>query len=216
MSVNVERLREVGVVLSADEYGEEFGAAFEAATGSLWKLERAQSFYEPDVASWRAMMDGDWDRALALAAEMGAALKGFYGARPAVHRVRIAERPFTPYLQWEMHLLAARVGAGERIRVVPAEAVRDLEPLPELLVLSDSLLYEVLYDNVGGHLGGRRVTDPAVVGPWLELVRGLYERGEELLTFHEREIAPLPPPRITDEMRDALPDYGSHTETFKG
>ncbi|WP_424528337.1 DUF6879 family protein [Sphaerisporangium viridialbum] len=209
-------LGRAGVVLPVEDYNEEFGAAFEAATGPLWKLERAQNFYEPDVASWRAMMNGDWGAALALAAEMGAALKDFYTVRPPVHRVRIVERPPTPYVQWEMHVLAARVGAGERVRVLPVEAVRDMDPLPELLVLSDSLLYEVLYDDIGGHLGGRRVTDPAMVGPWLELVRGIYERGEELLAYYEREIAPLPPPRITDEMRALLPEYGSHTETFKG
>ncbi|GGL03818.1 hypothetical protein Sme01_64940 [Sphaerisporangium melleum] len=213
---NVDGLRHAGVTLAVEEYNQEFGRAFETAVGPLWKLERAQTFYEPDVASWRAMMDGDWDRALALGNEMGRALRDFYRTRPAFQRVRIVERAVTPYLQWEMHILAARAGAGEQVRVVPAESVREWEPLPELLILSESLMYEVLYDEIGGHAGGRRVTDPAVIGPWLALLRDLWDRGEELLAYHEREIAPLPPPRVTDEMRHAVPDYSTRTETFKG
>ncbi|MEU8251826.1 DUF6879 family protein [Nonomuraea sp. NPDC048916] len=78
-------------------------------------------------------------------------------------------------------------------------------PLPELVIFSASLCYEVLYDGIGGHTGARRVTDPDAIGPALEALIGLYGRAEDLTGYHEREVAPLRPPVITDQMRAALP-----------
>jgi hypothetical protein len=214
-----DRLRGApGERLDADRYLAAFESDFARAEHGVWKLERAQEFYEPDVESWRALFDGDWVRALALAEGMREPLTDFYARHPPCRRIRIVERPVTPYLQWELHVLAIRASAGERIRVLPADSIRHVEHaalLPELLALSPTLLYQVCYDEIGAHTGGRRITDPAVAAPCLDAVVALYEQGEELLPYFEREIATLPPPVITAEARERFPDHSSHTESFR-
>ncbi|MFC4113489.1 DUF6879 family protein [Nonomuraea zeae] len=204
-----------GLVLDVPEYQAGFDRDHELCTEPMSKLERAQEFYEPDVASWRAMMDGDWERSLALTGRMAAPVAEYFRRRVPVRRVRVVEFPITPYLQWEMHVLALRAAAGSPCRVVPAEWVADLEPVPELVIFSSSLMYEVLYDRHGGGRGGRRITGASVVEPCLRLVEELFAEGEDVQGFHEREIAPLPPPVITDEMRAAVPAYAHRTEEFR-
>ncbi|MGP3956414.1 DUF6879 family protein [Nonomuraea sp. 3N208] len=204
-----------GLDLDVPEYQSGFDRDHAARTEPMWKLERAQVFYEPDVASWRAMMDGDWAGSLALAERMAGPLEDYFRSRVPVRRVRVVEFPITAYLQWELHVLAVRARAGSPCRVVPAERVAALDPLPELVIFSQSLMYEVLYDRYGGCRGGRRVTDPHVVAPCLRAVRALYTDGEDVLRFHEREIAPLPPPVVTDAMRAAVPAYAHRTEEFR-
>ncbi|WP_182872814.1 DUF6879 family protein [Microbispora sp. H10670] len=191
-------------VLPADAYQAEFAEEFGRATGVVWKLERAQEFREPDVPSWRAMMTGDWERSLALIAEMREPLTAYYRTRPATRRLRVVETPLTPYLQWELRVLAVRAEAGERPRVLAAGAVREFErtaPLPELVAIGSSLLYEVLYDEIGGHVGARRITDPDLAGPCRAAIGSLYERGEDVRAYVEREVLPLPPPSASSRSR---------------
>ncbi|MBF8190490.1 hypothetical protein ITP53_33205 [Nonomuraea sp. K274] len=204
-----------GLILDAPEYQAGFDRDHARCAGPMWKLERAQVFYEPDVASWRAMMDGDWAGSLALADRVAAPLADYFRRHLPVTRVRVVEFPITAYLQWEMHLLALRAAAGSPCRVVPAARVAAFDPVPELVIFSPSLMYEVLYDEVGGGRGGRRITEPEVVGPCLRVVEQLFAEGEDVLRFHEREIVPMPPPVVTDEMRAALPAYAHRTEEFR-
>ncbi|KAB8192199.1 hypothetical protein FH608_026240 [Nonomuraea phyllanthi] len=204
-----------GLVLDVPEYQESFDRDHALCSEPMWKLERAQHFFEPDVASWRAMMDGDWERSMALTERMAAPLTEHFRHRFPVRRVRVVEFPISAYLQWELHVLATRARVGSPCRVVRAERVAALDPLPELVIFSPSLMYEVLYDTYGGCVGGRRITDRAVVEPCLRTVRYLFEAGEDVLGFHEREIVPLPPPLVTDEMRAALPAYAHRTEEFR-
>jgi hypothetical protein len=213
-----DRLRNAeGEVLPVAEYQEEFDKVYAASRDTVWKLERAQEFYEPDVESWRALMDGDWDRSMALLGEWRAPLEELYVTRPEFRRLRIVETPVSPYLQWEINGLVTRAAAGEGIRVLPAAAVRGYEqaaPLPELVIFSRSLCYEVLYDAVGGHTGARRLSDPQVIGPCLDTLAHLYDQAENLSDYHAREVAPLAPPAITDKMRAALPDYSAFTDSL--
>ncbi|MEV0380937.1 DUF6879 family protein [Nonomuraea sp. NPDC050643] len=204
-----------GLVLDVPGYQAGFDRDHELCAEPMWKLERAQEFYEPDVASWRAMMDGDWERSMALADRMAGPVADYFRHRHPVRRVRVVEFPITAYLQWEMHVLALRAAAGSPCRVVPAAHVAGCEPVPELVIFDPSLMYEVLYDRYGGGRGGRRITDPGVVGPCLGAVRELFAGGEDVLDFHRREIVPLPPPVVTDEMRAALPGYAHRTEEFR-
>jgi hypothetical protein len=195
-----ERVRAVeAAVLSPEVYGPEFREAYESAEGVVWKLERAQNFYEPYEPSWVAMTEGDWERSLQLIDELRGSLAAEYEGYAEFRRVRVVEPPLTPYMQWDLHVLAARTEAGERARVVPAAAVLPYEgsgPLPELLVFESTLMYEVLYDSAGAHLGGRRITDRSVVQPCLAALAALYEQGEELGAYHQREVAPLPAPQV--------------------
>ncbi|GAA4203915.1 DUF6879 family protein [Microbispora amethystogenes] len=191
-------------VLPADAYQAEFAEEFDQAPGVVWKLERAQEFHEPDVPSWRAMMAGDWERSLALIAEMREPLTGYYRTHPETRRLRVVETPLTPYLQWELHVLAVRAAAGERPRVLSAGAVREFErtaPLPEIVVVGPSLLYEVLYDEIGEHVGARRITDPDLAGHCRTVIGTLYERAEDVRSYVEREVLPLPPPAVSSRSR---------------
>ncbi|MFG1821212.1 DUF6879 family protein [Microbispora bryophytorum] len=184
-----------GEVLPAASYRTELYDHLRRIEGVVWKLERAQHFHEPDTPSWVAMMSGDWGRSLALMDEMRFA--DDLPPRAELRRLRIVEMPPTPYLQWEIVLLAARTRAGERARALHTRSVRHLEnraPLPELLILDRDLMYEVLYDEIGAHVGGRRITDTRVVEDCTRAVAELYADAEDMVAFHDREVTHLPPP----------------------
>lgn len=189
----IEHVREAeGVTLPAPAYRTEFYDHFRRMNGVVWKLERAQHFHEPDVPSWVAMMDGDWARSFALIEDMRFADDLPPGAE--VRRLRIVDLPLTAYMQWEIALLVARTRAGERARALHASQVRHLErfaPLPEALILGPDLMYEILYDDMGAHIGGRRITDPLVIEPCAQLIEKLFAAAEDIPSFFEREVAPL-------------------------
>lgn len=97
-----------------------------------------------------------------------------------------------------MHSLKLRAECGELIRILPAAAVRQFEDdgeLPEVVTLGASTAYHILYDADGVLTGGVKVTNPQAIGRVTRLVRRLYGEGEDLATFFEREVSPLPPPR---------------------
>ncbi|MEZ0072673.1 DUF6879 family protein [Planotetraspora sp. GP83] len=189
--------RAEGTVLPLADYQAEFDEVYGGAEEEVWKLERAQHFHESDVASWRAAAEGDWPRSLALIEEMRGPLTEMYRGLPRFLRLRVVELPLTPYLQWEAHVFAIRVSAGEAIRVLPASAVARLEQmttLPELVIFGPDLMYQVCYDEVGAASGARRITDARVVTPCRAAVISLYGEAEDLLPFFDREVAPLRPP----------------------
>jgi hypothetical protein len=188
--------------LSRAEYGTDFGQRYAALRdASCWKLERLQHFEETDNASRDALRHGDWPEALRLLDARRDALReeAEDDAKQGVtfHRIRVVEEPLTPYMQWELHSHWHRVRyAGEKMRVLPAEAVAVSEtdgPHPELTVIGDTL-YRVVYTGSGTPNGAVRYTDPAVVGSWTAYLKGLYAAAEDLTSYFERVVAPLPPP----------------------
>jgi hypothetical protein len=186
--------------LDPEDYLQDFKRHFPQIQDALWKLERMQDFREPEEPSWVAMMDGDWGRALALVEEKRrtSLRQAKSSANFANRRLRIVERPITPYLQWEMHILKIRVETGEQdIKVLDARALQPLEverPVPELVMLGTSALYEVLYDETGALSGARRIGNPTVLTACRNELTELFNKGEDLLVYFDREIAPLPPP----------------------
>ncbi|MBB2912461.1 hypothetical protein FHS43_003744 [Streptosporangium becharense] len=195
-----DRVRKApGVVMSAKEYRADFVTEFEAKTGVVWKLERAQHFDERGLPSWEAFARGDWDRSLALMEDMRQEFAADHPERIEFRRIRVVEEPISPYVHWELAVLRVRAQEGERGRVVPASAVTDFEtghPVPELVAFGPSLMYEVLYDREGVHTGGRRITEPDVIEPCLPVFASLYERAEDLVEYFDRVVTPLPPPRL--------------------
>ncbi|TMR32629.1 hypothetical protein ETD85_22375 [Nonomuraea zeae] len=168
----------------------------------FWKLERIQSFRQAGEPSWAAMMEGDWHRSLKLvdARPVPGGKPGRRAESVVRRRIRVVEQPVTPYLQWEMHLLAPRVAAAEKVRVLDSAEVADLEidrPLPELVVLGSLVMYEVTYDSAGAHSGARRIDDREVIAACRGELDKLYAVGEDFRTYYEREIVPLPAPRVT-------------------
>jgi hypothetical protein len=192
-----------GELLSLDDYFDVFDKDLWSITeGGFWKLERQQFFREPSNESWRAFAEGDWDEALRLI-EAGRDELVDYHRKVAEHdftasRVRVVEFPIIPYVQWELHALRLRAETGALIRVIGPERVAELEhdgQLPEFATLGSRVLYEPVYDEHGVLSAGRRFQDRDLVRRCQQLTRKLFDEGEPLASFFEREVAPLPPPR---------------------
>ncbi|MFF7649539.1 DUF6879 family protein [Streptomyces sp. NPDC007983] len=188
--------------LENEEYLKDFRKRdAEIRNGQSWKLERRQHFEEVGSPSRDALRRGDWEAALRLFEEARDSLRGIQAdeeARGSVfHRVRVVEKPLTPYVQWELHSLRISAEYGERVRVLPADAVAAAEthgPLPELTIQDGKVLFHVLYTDTGVPDGAIRFTDPAIVEPWTAYVREAHAAAEDITTYFERAIAPLPPP----------------------
>lgn len=186
--------------LSLDAYLSDFESYFWQVT-ETWKLERRQTFREPDVPSWVALAEGDWAKALRLAEEMRPSIRAHQERLDergsTQHRIRVVEMPPSPYLWWELHILRIRAELGERITVLEAAGLSSLEEtreLPEVLVLGDQVAYVIEYDRTGVLNGARKLTDPQIVRTCREEIAALHRKGEDLLSYFSREIAPLGPP----------------------
>lgn len=86
---------------------------------------------------------------------------------------------------------------GFGVRVVRAEALSALESqgqLPEVVVIGDRVLYEVRYEPDWTPCGARRIDTPRVIAAAATEIADLYDQGEPLLDFFDRELAPLPAP----------------------
>ncbi|MDI2027130.1 hypothetical protein QFW96_00850 [Saccharopolyspora sp. TS4A08] len=191
-----------GEELTLDEYIRDFNERFwsTANTGG-WKLERRQTFRQPESASWTAFDQGDWDRALRLIEERRPEMREYY-RRIAEHgfevrRLRVVERPLSPYLIWELNSLRLREEFGDWIRVIDADRLTALEengPLPELFVIGPDTVYEVVYDDEGIAVGAIRSVDAAEAKKAIRFIRSTYDRGEALSEFFDREVAGIRPP----------------------
>ncbi|MEU0844972.1 DUF6879 family protein [Streptomyces sp. NPDC005962] len=168
-----------------------------------WKLERRQHFEEQGSPSRDALRRGHWEEALRLLEVrrdgLRAAAKEDSAHGHTFHRVRMAETPLTPYMQWELHSHRQRAEYGERIRVLDAAQAASAEtggPLPEIVVLGGSVLFQVLYDETGFCIGAMRHTDHGIVSNWASYLEKLYAASEDVTAYFAREVAPLPPPRL--------------------
>jgi hypothetical protein len=192
---------EQGEPLDDDAYVSDFRARRQAIrNGDSWKLERLQHF-EEDGPRRDALRRGDWEEVLRLfeaerdSVRESARAEELRGS--AFHRLRVVAEPLTPYMQWELTWLRLRAECGHRTRVLPAEAVAGSEtagPLPELVVLDDRTLYQVLYTATGAFDSALRFTDPGIVGPWVAYIREAYATAEDIRSYVDREVAHLPPP----------------------
>ncbi|MFD0774410.1 DUF6879 family protein [Streptomonospora algeriensis] len=57
-------------------------------------------------------------------------------------------------------------------------------------------LYQVRYDGVWTPIGAKRVDDPELVAGAAAAIAELWERSEPFSDYFDREIAPLPPPKV--------------------
>jgi hypothetical protein len=185
-------------------YHADFGRVYTSGIGFLNKLERGQHFKERGFPSWEAFADGEWERALSLAQERREdyAQELRRAARQGVthRRLRVVEFPITPYVQWELFVLRVRVDLGDDIKVLDARNISNIErtrPVPEVVILGDVAMYEVIYDEDGNAAGANRYTDGSLIRETNAGFDALYERGEGFRDFFNREIAPLAPPRVS-------------------
>jgi len=191
-----------GERLPLGAYREEFQKEFWAIKqDGFWKLERQQTFKEPNNDSWQALVAGRWDEAMRLNEATRPDLMGYHRriamAGFGAWRVRVVEKPISPYLQWELHLLRIRHECGGPVRVVEPEQVKELEengPLPEIYTLGTKVMYQAVYDNEGALEAAIRYNNRKLIQRCREAIRGLYEIGEDLSVFCERDVAVLAPP----------------------
>ncbi|MGW4200648.1 DUF6879 family protein [Streptomyces sp. NPDC004726] len=194
--------------LDRPTYHADLGRIYSSGIGFLNKLERGQHFQERGFPSWDAFAAGDWEGALALADERREdyAREFRRASQSGVRhrRLRVVEFPVTPYVQWELHVLRARVEVGDDIKVLDARDISHIErirPVPEVVILGDAVMYEVVYDDEGNADGANRYTDSSLIRETNTGFDALYERGEEFHDFFDREIASLTPPRVTGAPR---------------
>ncbi|WP_348640161.1 DUF6879 family protein, partial [Streptomyces reticuliscabiei] len=108
--------------------------------------------------------------------------------------------PITPYVQWELFVLRVRVDLGDDIRVLNVHDISNIErtrPVPEVVVLGDAAMYEVVYDEDGNAAGANRYTDRSLIRETNVGFDALYEGGERFHDFFDREIATLAPPQVS-------------------
>jgi len=200
----LEKVRDLpGENLDRAAYHADFARESDRLTGIIWKLERAQRFREPHDPSWQALMAGDWPAALRVFEDERPALRTDAQANAdrgtPVRRLRIIEYPISAYVQWEMQSFRVLAEEGFELRVLKASEVDELEhsaPLPEVVVIAEQILYEVRYDADWTPIGARRINDEDAAKRAAIEISELYERGEPLLDFFHREIAPLPAPKL--------------------
>lgn len=191
-----------GDLLDRPSYHDRMRVETARMNGTGWKLERSQVFTEvPDDPAWAAFAAGDWFKSIEI----------FESERPGIQdeaakyekqgsefrRLRIVERPVSAYLQWELQSLRIVDECGMPIRVVDASSIRDLEakePLPELVILGDRILFEVRYDKQWKACGAKLITDPGLIKAAADEIAGLWASAEPLSAYFAREIAVLSPP----------------------
>ncbi|MGH3866662.1 MAG: DUF6879 family protein [Pseudonocardiaceae bacterium] len=191
-----------GERLAGDAHWEQFERDFwQFGKPGVWKLERLQTFQEPDDESWIAFSKGDWAEALRLIEARHVDLQEEY-RKIADHgfqlwRVRVADKPITPYLQWEFHCFQQRQRVGENIRVVGSDKIAQFEKdgvFPEIITLGVDVMYELWYDDTGSQKGGIRFVDRDLISRYQKVIQDIYSIAEKLESFFEREIAVLEAP----------------------
>lgn len=191
----------VGTRMDLDDYYRDFERHF-WQVNEFWKLERGQTFAEPGDASWEAFNQGDWAESLRRLEIRRSDLLSYHRqaaeAGVSTCRIRVVEEPLSAYLQWELNLLKIRDETGGPIRVIDASEVAEFEadgPLPELYTLGDAVMYQAIYDDRGVLAYALKYTDAQLIGRSRDFIRRLYERGEPVGSYFEREVKALPPAR---------------------
>nr|WTA70815.1 hypothetical protein OHB51_17355 [Micromonospora sp. NBC_00855] len=192
-----------GELLALDDYWADFEKRF-WTTGppGFWKLERQQTFKEPQDEGWQAFAAGRWEQSLRILDARRPEFENYYrriaDSGFATRRVRVVQEPLTPYLQWELYVLRLRHEYGGLTRVVAPGQVVAAEadgPLSEIYTLGTDVMYEAIYDAGGVLEASRRWRNPDVVTRCQEFIESLYDNGEPLDDFFARAVEPLEPPR---------------------
>lgn len=204
----------VGVRLELDPYYADFKRHFWRIS-EFWKLERGQTFGEPGDPSWEAFNRGDWDESMRLLEERREDLTAYHeevaAAGVSTRRIRIVERPISPYLQWELNLLKIRDETGGPIRIIEAADITALETdglLPEIYTFDDEVMFEAVYDGNGVLEYARKYTDTALVTRSRNFIRALYERGTPVARYFADHVSDLPPASPDHRLRE---DYLAQT-----
>jgi hypothetical protein len=153
--------------LSLEAFVARVGDLFATSDSSFEKFERLQTFQELELPSYRAWMEGDKTESRNLyfntmpgSAEMykNAAKRGI-----SCTRVRVVERPFTPYLEWEMMTYQQTAKFGERIMIrdisEPSAENEDIRAGHDFLIFDKKHVFVNDYGENGIFAGGWYIDD---------------------------------------------------------
>lgn len=189
--------------LNLPAYEHDFESRFAALRNTdVLKLERRQTFHQPENESWMAYLNRDFDKAARMLDTTRPRLEKMFDdlRKRSVRllRVRVVDRPITPYLHWELQALLVRAQCGEHIRVVGPDAVAHLEPegaqTPEVVTLGDHVTYRIAYTDHGVLDGADRYLDSGLTAACTSQIHTLYSTGEDLADFFAREFPRHPKP----------------------
>ncbi len=176
-----------GQRLSPDDFGAEFGRAWQELDRRFLKLECWQTYQEPLTRSLDLFLGGNRDDVLELLrheAEPDHLLYAEVAQRQLEYaRIRLAKLPLSRYLQWELWSYRVRAAMGERIVVVP---MGPGVPLPNEQDF-DFLLFDrttALVHDYGA--------DGLQVGGWLIRESRIIERLERRALHFAARAEPLP------------------------
>lgn len=109
--------------------------------------------------------------------------------------VRVVDEPLSPGLQRELRSLRVQARGDLGVRVVPASALGGLEiraALPEVVVLGQRTVYELVHGADGLPVGAYRRIDVDCARNWSEFLFQCYTIGEDVRAYTDRRVGDLP------------------------
>jgi hypothetical protein len=156
--------------LSLDQFGRQFSEAWSRIEWRFLKLECWQTYQELEFnKSQEVYRQGDVDHAVELLEKEAEADRPLYDdiKRRGIEysRIRLVQKPLTPYLRYELLAYRIRANLGEVIEIVRCDNALNLPNTDYFdFLLFDrhtALIHD--YGNAGLQAGGWLTHDPAVV-----------------------------------------------------
>ncbi|MEK7152877.1 MAG: DUF6879 family protein [Patescibacteria group bacterium] len=121
-----------------------------------FKIEVLQDYtVEDNSPSLRAWLSGDKQTSITL---LAADTRGWveklrqkHNQNVLMHRIRVIEKPYTPYTQWELECYKHNnIPSGEQVLVVEKREVKDLDlPSGDLMMFDNKRIAICAYDDIG-------------------------------------------------------------------
>jgi hypothetical protein len=178
--------------LNLEEFQSEFSAAWSGLTQRFLKLECWQEYQELEASeSQDAYNRGDIPEACALLQREAEADRPLYediGKRGLDYaRIRVVQKPLTPYLEYELMAYRIRAVMGENIEVVRIDAATQLpgEQCFDFLLFDRdaALIHDYGTGDVGRQNGGWVTHDAGTIASLGEMAGALRRAALPLLKF---------------------------------
>jgi hypothetical protein len=191
--------------LDWQDYRKDFRSRRDGLRGAeCWVLARRQHVVA-DSPLQEAITRGCWGAAPHVdqpphVDQQGVASRGRAESEPRggrFHCVRVVDEPLSPGLQRELRSLRAQPRCDLGVRVVPASALGGLEvraALPEVVVLGQRTVYELVHAADGAPVGAYRRIDADCARNWAEFLFQCYTIGEDVRAYTDRRVGDLASP----------------------
>jgi hypothetical protein len=183
--------------LSLEEFHSEFLAAWQRLDRRFLKLECWQTYQEPATESLRAFLRGDRRRVDALLLTE-ARRDGFLYDEVVQRgldyaRIRLVQKPLTPYLAWEMWNYQVRERMGESILIaeLPPSVELPNNEFFDFLLFDRSVGLVHDYGDDGLQVGGWLVSDQAMLAELETRALALRDRAVPLAAWLRTAAKPV-------------------------